>query len=56
MVVYFDLSKVLNTYNINEFTFTVGGLPTGYSVYCSQLIESSIIEKPAMGEVRVSIK
>ena len=56
MVVYFDLSKVLSTYNINEFTFTVGGLPTGYSVYCSQLIESSIIEKPAMGEVRVSIK
>ena len=56
MVVYFDLSTFLKANNIIEYTFTITGLPSGYSVNSVQLIESSIIEKPAMGEVRVSIK
>ena len=56
MAIYYDLSAFLIEKNITEFTFTISELPDGYQVHCVQLIESSIIEKPAMGEVRVSIK
>ena len=36
-------------------TFTIENIPSGYSVSCVQLIETTSAEKPAMGEVRTSI-
>ena len=55
-VLYFNLSKIIDELSIVKYTFTIEGIPSGYTINCVQLIETSIAEKPAMGEVRVSIK
>lgn len=54
-ILYFDLTKVNEELNIVKFTFTISGIPSGYSLSTVQLIQAGIAEKPAMGEVRTSI-
>lgn len=53
-VFYFNLSSILQEYNLEQIRFTIV-MPETLSLYAVQLLESTTIYKPAMSEVRTTI-
>ncbi|MGM9899204.1 MAG: hypothetical protein ACI32E_01335 [Bacilli bacterium] len=49
---YFDLSKILESYDVNSFDFVIN-VSSGYTVKSVLLLETVSVQKPAMAEVRV---